>query len=189
MTYIIISFKNGKKKQLLKSIYVFLMFGALFFLAFSGLVKERFNEVRTEINRPLVGNYHNSINIRVAIIKCSFGLLEELPFLGYGKYLQQELNNCYKNSFKSDFYKISTYNTHNYYFNLILYGGWVFLFLFLYYLYYLLRKVNYPTFILIFIVQILIINLTENLFSRHYGIILFIYFISLFLPNKNMLRN
>jgi O-antigen ligase len=189
MTYIIISFKNGKKKQLLKSIYVFLMVGALFFSAFSGLVKERFNEVRTEINRPLVGNYHNSINIRVAIIKCSFGLLEELPFLGYGKYLQQELNNCYKNSFKSDFYKISTYNTHNYYFNLILYGGWVFLFLFLYYFYYLFRKVNYPTFILIFIIQILIINLTENLFSRHYGIILFIYFISLFLPNKNMLRN
>ncbi|WP_282071184.1 O-antigen ligase family protein [Polaribacter atrinae] len=187
--YLIISFKSFKKKLLLKFISVFLIVGAFFILAFNGLVKERFNEIRTEINRPLVGNYHNSINIRVAIIKCSLNLLEELPLLGYGKSLQEELNNCYQNSFKSDFYKISTYNTHNYYFNLILYGGWGFLLLFLYYLYYLFRKVNYPKFILVFIVQILIINLTENFFSRHYGIILFIYFISLFLPNKKMLRN
>lgn len=185
--YLTIKLKNNKK--IVKTLLFVLILGLFTSFGFKNLIIERFNEIKTEINRPLVGNYHNSINIRVAIIKCSYKLLKELPELGYGQSLQKKLNNCYKENYNSNFYKISTYNTHNYLFNLILYGGWVFFIVFTIYLYYLLFKVKYPLFIIVFIIQILIINLTENFLSRHYGIILFIYFISLFLSSKKIHRN
>jgi hypothetical protein len=188
IVYVILSFKTYNKKKLIKALYVFIIVGALFFIGFKGLLKERFNEIRTEINRPLVGDYHNSVNIRVAIITCSLKLVEEVPVLGYGQGLQLKLNECYRDNFDSNFYKKFNYNTHNYYFNLVLYGGWFLLLLFSYFAYYLIFKIKYPLIIIVFIVQVLIINITENFFSRHYGIILFIYFISLFLSIKKILK-
>lgn len=167
-----------------KTIVLFILMGGLLSFAFKNLIIDRFDEIRTEINRPLVGDYHNSTNIRVAIISCSVNLFKKLPVLGYGSNLQAQLNECYGSNYNSDFYKISIYNTHNYYFHIILHGGWFFLMLFFYYLFYLIFKVKYPLLILIIILQILLINFTENFFSRHHGIILFIYLISLFLPDK-----
>jgi O-antigen ligase len=191
ITYIITIFAfliiNFAKKNIiffLKTIILLIIMGGVLTFAFKNLIIDRFDEIRTEINRPLVGDYHNSTNIRVAIISCSVNLLKKSPILGYGSNLQAQLNECYGSNYNSDFYKISIYNTHNYYFHIILYGGWFFLMLFVYYLFYLLIKVKYPVLILIIILQILFINFTENFFSRHHGIILFIYLISLFLPDK-----
>ena len=180
--YLFFSFKN--KKDFIKVFIGFLIFGSLFIYNFKDLLSERFNEIRTEINRPLVGDYHNSINIRVAIINCSLDLLEKVPLFGFGDDLQNQLNDCYKNSYDSNFYKLATYNTHNYYFNLVLYGGWIFLILFFFYIFWLFKKMDFPLFLKIILIQILIINFTENFLSRHHGIILFIYFISLFLIPK-----
>ncbi|NVJ89814.1 MAG: O-antigen ligase family protein [Flavobacteriaceae bacterium] len=186
LLYIFFELRNNR--HFIKTLFVFIFLGGSVIFCFKNLIKKRFNEVRTEINRPLVGDYHNSINIRVAIFKCSIDLLKNAPIFGYGSHLQNKLNNCYKNNNDSNFYLISVYNTHNYYLNLILYGGWFFFLAFLYYIYYLIFKQNYPLLIIIFIVQVLLINLTENFLSRHHGIVLFIYFISLFLNPKNIFR-
>ena len=145
------------------------------------IIIERFNEIKTEINRPIVGDYYNSTNTRVAIIKCSIILLKKVPFFGYGDDLQKELNDCYGRTNDSEFYKISTFNTHNYYFNLILYGGWIFLIVFLIYIVFIYKNIKYTTLGLFLLMQFLLINLTENYFSRHYGVVLFTYFTSLFI--------
>ncbi len=145
------------------------------------IIKDRFDEIRTEINKPIVGSYYNSTNTRVAIIKCSTILLKQVPFFGFGDELQKELNDCYGRMNDSQFYKISTFNTHNYYFNLILYGGWLFLIVFLIYIVFVYKNIKYSTLGLFLLMQFLLINLTENYFSRHYGVVLFTYFTSLFI--------
>ena len=144
------------------------------------VIGKRIMEVKTEINKPIVGDYYNSTNTRIAILKCSMILLKEVPFFGYGDALQNKLNDCYQENNDSNFYLKHTFNTHNYYLNLIAYGGWIFLLCFLGYFYYLYKKINYSMLGLLLFFQFLIINLTENYFSRHYGIVLFAYLISMF---------
>ncbi len=145
------------------------------------IIKERFNEIKTEINKPIIGDYYNSTNTRVAIFKCSISLIKKVPFWGYGNSLQKELNNCYKEKNDSDFYKKHIFNTHNYYFNLINYGGWLFLFIFIGYIYIIYKNIKYSILGITFLIQFLFINLTENYFSRHYGIVLFVYLTSMFI--------
>ena len=153
----------------------------IFSFLFQDIITKRFNEVKTDINKPVEGLYFNSTNIRVAILQCSLKLLKEVPSLGYGDSLQEKLNDCYEKSYKSSFYKRQTYNTHNYYLNIILYGGWVFFILFLVYIFNILLKIKYSMLALFIFIQIMIVNMTENVFSRHYGIIAFSYFISMFI--------
>jgi O-antigen ligase len=145
------------------------------------LIGKRFKEIKTEVNKPIVGDYYNSTNTRMAILKCSFKALKLTPFFGFGDKLQEELNNCYKQNNDSDFYLKHTFNTHNYYIYLVTYGGWVFFSFFIFYLFCLFRKINHSELALALFVQFLIINLTENYFSRHYGIVLFTYLISMFI--------
>ena len=145
------------------------------------VIGERFNEIKTEINKPIVGDYYNSTNTRMAILKCSFIVLKEAPFFGYGNLLQEKLNNCYKENNNSSFYLKHTFNTHNYYINLAAYGGWIFLLLFIAYLFYVYKKIKYSALGLFLFAQFLLINVTENYFSRHYGIVLFVYVTSMFI--------
>lgn len=147
----------------------------------SNVVKQRFNETITEINKPIVGNYYNATNTRVAIYKCDFLLLKDFHFFGYGDKLQAELDNCYAENNDSNFYKISVFNTHNYYFHLILYGGIIFLLLFAAYLVVLFKNLKYSVLGIFIFSQFLIINITENYLSRHYGIVLFCYFTAMFI--------
>lgn len=182
-TLIYLVYRLIKKRKKYFKIFTLSFLALITSIAFSfnGLIKERFNEIKTEINRPLKGDYHNSINIRVAIIKCSLKLLDKAPVFGYGNDLQKELNGCFSNNYDSNFHQLHTYNTHNYYFNLLLFGGFFFLLLFLCFISFLLIKFKTSILYVMFVVQILLINFTENFFSRHYGIVLFMYFISLFL--------
>lgn len=167
------------KKRLISLLIVFSII-ILSIVPFYKILSQRFSEVFTEYSKPIEGNRHNSINIRMAILECSYYLNKESPFWGYGNDLQKKLNDCYDDRFDSNFNQNTTFNTHNYYFNLILYGGWCFFMIFVLYIFFLLFKLkNYPLAI-IFIIQFLIINFTENFLSRHYGIIMFNYFISLF---------
>ncbi len=171
--------KVGSKK----SLFIIGIIPVVIFLFFlkSSFVLNRFYEIKNEINKPIVGNYYNSTNTRLAIYKCDVILTKEMPFWGYGDSLQKELNNCYAKNNDSDFYKISTFNTHNYYFYLLLYGGVFFILTFLFYLFMIFKKIKYSLFGIFIFFQFLLINLTENYLSRHYGIVLFCYFTSLFI--------
>ena len=179
--FIIYMFFRKRKSFSLKSIVISTALILILFYPSSQIIVNRFNEVKNEINKPIVGDYYNSTNTRVAIFKCSLILLKEVPIFGFGDDLQQKLDDCYANTNDSEFYKISTFNTHNYYVNLILYGGWVFLLLFLLYLIVVFKKIKYSILGLFLLMQFLIINLTENYFSRHFGVVLFAYFMSLFI--------
>jgi hypothetical protein len=177
--------------KLLKTSFILgaLVLLILMALPFKNILMERFDEIRTEYNKPIVNTYYNSINTRVIIFKCSVILLKDIPFWGYGDSLQNELNNCYSENTESDFYKWHTFNTHNYYFHLLLYGGFIFLLLFLFYLLFIGRLLSISSLGLIIFIQLLIINLTENYLSRHYGIVTFTYFISLFIFTLNSNKN
>ena len=168
---------------------VFIIFSSLVLLAIlifplKNVIRKRFTEIKTEINKPIVGEYYNSTNTRIAILKCSFIVLKEAPFFGYGNLLQEKLNNCYKENNNSNFYLKQTFNTHNYYINLVAYGGWIFFLLFIIYLFYIYKKIKYSALGLFLGAQFLLINITENYFSRHYGIVLFVYLISMFIFMK-----
>lgn len=43
-------------------------------------VSKRFKEIKTEINKPIIGKYYNSTNTRIAIYKCDIFLAKNLPF-------------------------------------------------------------------------------------------------------------
>ncbi len=176
--YIII--KRSMKYRLISIIGTLIVLIALVYPS-RNIIGKRFNEVRTEINKPIVGDYYNSTNTRVAIFRCSAILLKQVPFFGFGDDLQNELNSCYGSTNDSEFYKINTFNTHNYYFNLILYGGWMFLIVFIVYIVFVYKNLKYSILGLFLLLQFLLINLTENFFSRHYGVVLFTYFTSLFI--------
>lgn len=175
--------KNKKKKYALAIGLLLIPF--LMILFNSDVVKKRFNEVITEMNKSIVGNYYNSTNTRIAIYKCDFLLVKKLPFFGYGDKLQENLNTCYAENNDSNFYKISTFNTHNYYLNLLLYGGWAFILFFIIYLIMIYKNIKYSALALFIFAQFLFINLTENYLSRHYGIVLFSYFTALFIFFKD----
>ena len=155
----------------------------------STFILKRFQEVRLEINKPIVGKHYNSTNTRVAIYRCDLILANSIPFWGYGSQLQEQLNTCFANTNESDFYKISVFNTHNYYFNMLLYGGLLFLLAFLFYLYFICKNLRHSLLGLSIFLQFLFINLTENYLSRHYGIVLFCYFTCLFIFFKNEKTN
>lgn len=157
--------------------------GVILVLGFfnNNFILNRFQEIKNEINKPIVGNRYNSTNTRLAIYKCDYLLIKRVPFWGYGSKLQEQLNNCFAENNESEFYKIGVFNTHNYYFNLILYGGYLFLLLFLLYLIFLIKNLKHNYLAIFIFFQFLIINLTENYLSRHYGLVLFCYFTSLFI--------
>ena len=179
ITYFIVKKKNKKYSR----IFILGVIIGSFALTYPSkkIIQERFNELKTEIKKPIVGDYYNSTNTRVAIFKCAVSLMKKVPFWGYGDTLQEELNKCYKENNESNFYKKQTFNTHNYYFNLINYGGWLFLFIFIIYLYVLYKNIKPSILGVTIFFQFLIINLTENYLSRHYGIVLFVYLTSMFI--------
>lgn len=180
---IFLASKNRKKQSLIISA---IALTAFLFIVNTKVVKDRFYEIKEQMNKPIVGNYYNSSNTRLAIYKCDYLLVKELPFFGFGNNLQKKLNQCYADNNDSNFYQISVFNTHNYYFNLILYGGWFFFFLFVIYLFFIFKRIRKNPLHLFIFTQFLLINLTENYLSRHYGVVLFCYFTMLFITiNKD----
>lgn len=179
--------KNDKKKIIYPLLLFSVLLTIIFYPSSENIIYKRFHEIKTEYNKPIIGNYHNSINIRVAIIKCSLKLLNENPLFGYGNNLQKELNSCYKQTNKSNFYQLNTYNTHNHFINLILFGGYLYLLIFVFYLYCIILKIKHSFLGMLLLGQFLFICLTENFLSRHYGIVLFTYCITflIFIISQN----
>lgn len=170
---------KGNRKQVLVVFLSILSLLILLIIPQKDIFERRFNELKTEINNPIINDYHNSTNIRVAILKCGIILIKNVPSFGYGEELQKKLNECYKENNDSNFYELKIYNTHNYYIYLIAYGGWMFFLLFFMYVFFVYKNIKYSTLGIFILTQILMINLTENYFSRHYGIVLFSYLTAL----------
>ncbi|WP_258848565.1 O-antigen ligase [Polaribacter sp. WD7] len=171
---------SKSRKKVIKFFGLFLVITVIFIFN-TDVVKNRFKEVMSQFNKPISGNYYNSTNTRIAIYKCNIQLTKELPFFGYGNALQNKLDDCYAKNYDSIFYKVNIFNTHNYYFYILLYGGWFFLILFLVYFYYIFTTLKNNMMHVVFFFQVLMINLTENYLSRHYGLFLFCFFITIFI--------
>ncbi len=130
------------------------------------------------------GRKPSSLSIRYGIYKCGLGLINESPIFGYGVGdVQEELNKCYKNSYRSSFYKKKKFDTHNFYFNLLLSGGVMALLSFIVMIVFNIKlALNQNDMLYIgFIVLILICCLTENILNRVYGSIFYAFFNALFL--------
>jgi hypothetical protein len=181
----------NSKKRLVVLLLSLVLFTILAGNLFKNVLFDRFNEIKTEINKPVEGKYYNSTNIRVAILKCTIKLITEAPLLGYGNQVQKNLNLCYSENYKSDFYIKHTYNSHNYYLNLILYGGWLMLFIFVLYIFYIFLSIKHSFLAILILIQLLVVNITENYLSRQYGIMTFNYFIMMFIffKDNHMINN
>lgn len=180
-SFIILCLNKRIEKKIYKTL-IFVVISLSFLYVFKlDVVNKRFIEIKNHINKPIVGNYYNSTNTRVAIYKCNVFLMEKLPFWGYGDSLQKELNDCYEETNDSNFYKLNIYNTHNYYFHMLLYGGWIYLLIFFIFLFYLFIKIKSTLLYLFIFIQFILVNLTENYLSRHYGVFLFCYFTAIFI--------
>jgi O-antigen ligase len=160
------------------------------------LVILKFNDLKNKLNINLPeGKYEvmhktmNSEEIRAGIYFCSLTLIKDSWLFGHGiGDVNDKLNECYKEKIKSDVYQTFYYNSHNQYIQAFLVGG-IFSFLFfLLSLIYLLKTAilkNDKSFIF-FIVLIICCFFTENILSRHDGVLFFSFFSSIFYFKKTV---
>ena len=114
---------------------------------------------------------------RQTIFTCSTELLSDNWITGLGlSNVQQELNKCYEG--KNSFVVERQYNTHNQYFDILLSSGILgFLSLFALIGYSLYNAIQHKNWLQFLLISIFLINfLTENVFSRFHGIMLFAFF-------------
>lgn len=155
---------------------------AVFILVLNvSFLKSRFiDEFNSTELKPPIGLHTNSLNIRVGIYECSWKLFNEnwLAGVGVGD-TQPMLNSCY-DSFDTEVYKESSYNTHNYYFFMGVSTGTVGLALFLLMqLFHLVKSIKLDnTLFIIFVVFVGVCLLAENILSRHHGVVFYSLFCS-----------
>ena len=156
-------------------------------LSFFSPVKRRINELtNTELSPPDKSQNSVNVNFRYGIYYCSKEILKEhwLMGLGIGS-VQKELNNCYQGfTYRNyDDFLISKYNSHNQYLNAWMTYGIFGLFFIFFYLAFSFYKSNalHQSFLLIMALALL----TENLFQREIGVMLFAFFNTLFVVFKN----
>jgi len=162
-----------KRKML---IVVTLFFSILILFSYNRRMQELLKfDTYTRLDRNF------STGFRVAITECSFKLIRQNPWWGYGiGDVQQQLNDCYKEI--SPLLLEKTYNSHNQYLDFWLKTGILGFIYFLSLLFYLFRygikHKNYlPGLIVLFYAAVF---LFENVLDRRSGVILF-YFLLIFL--------
>jgi len=138
-----------------------------------------FPEGKYEDNYPNISNEQ----IRNGIYFCSFETIKKEPILGYGAGdVDDKLQSCYDAKFtQTDTYKVISYNSHNQYLNIILSSGFAGLVLFLWSVFYFLKKAFHRKLgIYVSFVFFILLNFCfENILSRHDGVIFFGFFNSL----------
>jgi hypothetical protein len=187
---IITIFIKSQKPNLRKVLFILILFFTTI------LVILKFNDLKNKLNINLPeGKYEvmhktmNSEEIRAGIYFCSLTLIKDSWLFGHGiGDVNDKLNECYKEKIKSDVYQTFYYNSHNQYIQAFLVGG-IFSFLFfLLSLIYLLKTAilkNDKSFIF-FIVLIICCFFTENILSRHDGVLFFSFFSSIFYFKKTV---
>jgi len=133
-------------------------------------------------NGNISNNNWNGLNTRLAIWTCALEEIEERPVLGSGTGdFLDDLHNRFKTN-KFYFGLESKYGTHNQFLQFLLMFGIIgFLFLLIFMLYPLFLALKHKnTLYSIFIILFLFAMLTEDVFSRNQGVILFSFFSGLF---------
>lgn len=153
------------------------------FFIFSRRAKELFKiEVYNEINE----NY--STSIRFGIYRCAFKLIKSNPILGYGiGDSQRELNLCYAN--ESNILLKNGFNSHNQYLDILLKTGVLGLVLFIYFLFFNIKKAIKSSngLLLQILIFYCLIFLSENILLRQSGVIFF-YFLIVFLSHPTVFK-
>ncbi|MBU3820662.1 O-antigen ligase family protein [Flavobacteriaceae bacterium XHP0103] len=171
-TYFIVFF--SKKTRFI----LFMFFLTTLLLLFKNIsfVSARFIEEfkKTELLPP-EGKRHNSINIRVGIYKCAVKIIKENPLLGVGVGdTQDKLDSCYE-SYNTDAYSLKTYNSHNYYFHIVLSCGLIGFVFFIYSFVFFFKIVysNNSFVYLSLLLMMITVMFFENFLSRNHGVIFF----------------
>ena len=145
-------------------------------------LKQRYVQVaETEVALPQ-GDFHNSVNVRYGIFRCSLEILEDNWLLGTSAGgLQQNMNYCF-NQFDTIVYETGNYNTHNQYLDLWLSLG-IFGLLAIFLIYWIpfahaLRTSS--DLYLVFIIFFSVCCFTENVLARQWGVEFFAFFNALF---------
>ena len=181
--FYLVSFLN-KKAIIIVSASILVIFVMLSFLS---PVKRRIQEiVDTELVKPNNSQNPSKVNFRYGIYYCSKEILKDHWLLGLGiGSVQNELNKCYEGfDYRSyDDFLVKNYNSHNQYLNAWMSYGVFGLLLILFYLGYSFMgaSILHKSFIFIFTLALL----TENLFEREIGVMLFAFFNTLFVLLKS----
>jgi O-antigen ligase len=195
---LLIKFLVSKKMNFIQSLFIAVscIIGVLFFLK-SDYLKNRTNEILNVNTLDLIGsNNENGVSQRVFFWQNALEIIKGSPYIGYGTgdvYLQYDKqydkllaqNPHYPPSVIAAiiFFKEKNYNTHSQYLQVLISFGSVGLFVFLAYLFNLFinsirtKNIIYLSFLLLFV----LVFFTESVFERHYGIVFFMFFNSIFL--------
>lgn len=124
----------------------------------------------------------SSQQIRNGIYFCSYILIKDSWLIGYGVGdVDKELQRCYKENLESNVFQMFSYNSHNQYLQVWLASGIFGLILFvcsLMYLLYMAVKRHSPL-LLVLLLFVFVCMLTENIFSRHDGVLVYTFFCSM----------
>lgn len=136
------------------------------------------------------GDYHlqhktlTSEQIRGGIYFCSFNLIQNRWLFGYGiGDVNDQLNACYKKEIDTNVYQIKHYNTHNQYVQMLLSSGIIGLVFFIVSIIVAIRH-SYKNDLKLFLLFNLLLSIcffTENILSRHDGILFYAFFNSIFM--------
>ncbi len=167
------------------AIVLLLLISSFLLVRFTPALYSRVQEtLQTDFSAPK-GLQHNSTNIRVGIYKCTWQLIKQRPFIGYGVGSQKKvLNDCYA-QYPTDVYQINFYNTHNQYANFWLLTGMPGVLLFmisLFYAFYLAIKHKNGLFIC-FLALFGISFLTDDILTRQAGIVIYYFVLCLFIQH------
>ena len=185
VVFLILKFKNIRNKFFL--IFFIVSMSVLCIVYFPN-TNRRFKELGLKSTYEKL-QITNSTSLRVAIYKCAIEKIKIRPILGHGWGVGDLLLiDCYKD--KSDYLFRKKLNSHNQFLDYYLNGGFLLLFILIYFLYYQIifsikqKKHLLTSIVVFFTIQML----SENILNRQSGIIMFIFMISLFKFENQILK-
>lgn len=175
----IVSGLKNKWRWLVLSLVMISGFSILFIFT-------RWSEIFTAYNYSTQNQLENSVGIRKGITQCGLELSADYFIGGVGpQNLQTELNQCYT-QFGGDDFTRHTFNTHNQYIDYTLSSGLIgIMVLILIMLVPIIKAIkNKDSLLLSFVLLVSLCMLTENILSRHAGIIFYCFMNAILLNRK-----
>jgi len=174
--YIIL--KLNQKYKIIVSLFLFSLLILILSIKIN-VIKDKIKFGIPEGNYELKHKEMTSEEIRSGIYYCSQSLIRESWLFGYGiGDVNDKLNLCYIEKIKSDVYQIFHYNSHNQFLQIFLSAGVLGFLFFLYTLFYGIKnaiKNKYQLYVM-FNILIIVCFFTENILSRHDGVLFYSYF-------------
>jgi O-antigen ligase len=139
-------------------------------------IKHRFQEVFNSFQSQPKGLAYDSTNIRIALYKCDWEIIQENWITGIGFHNGKEaIKDCLETNYDSSFFENHLYLSHNYFFYILMSSGIIGLLFFILYLFTIFKQlVKLNEFIVyVLFVSIMIVSLTEDFFYRNIGLFFF----------------